>query len=75
MEALNKNIRSIRSKGARKTSTENNFTDVWNHLWDRSRPTIVDMERKIKKRQGKIIIATEIESMVESLFEEEGDCG
>ena len=75
LEALNKHIRSIRSKGARKTSTENNFTDVWNHLWDRSRPTIVDMERKIQKRQGKIIIATEIESMVESLFEEEGDCG
>ena len=75
LEALNKNIRSIRSKGARKTSTEKNFTDVWNHLWDRSRPTIVDMERKIQKRQGKIIIATEIESMVESLFEEEGDCG
>ena len=75
LEALNKNIRSIRSKGASKTSTENNFTDVWNHLWDRSRPTIVDMERKIQKRQGKIIIATEIESIVESLFEEEGDCG
>ena len=44
-------------------------------MWDRSRLTIVDMERKIQKRQGKIIIATEIESIVESLFEEEGDCG
>ena len=75
LESLNKNIRSRRSTGARKTSTEDNFTDVYNHLWDRSRPTIVEMERKIKRRPVKLLIATEIETLVESMFEEEEDCG
>ena len=75
LEALNKHIRSIRSKGARKDSTIHNFTDVYNHLWDRSRPTIVEMERKIQRRPTKVMIATEIESMVDSIFEEEEDCG
>ena len=74
LEALNKHIRSIRSRGARKDSTINNFTDVYNHLWDRSRPIIVELERKIQRRPGKLVIATEIESMVESIFEEE-ECG
>ena len=75
LESLNKNIRSRRSTGARKTSTEDNFTDVYNHLWDRSRPTIFEMERKIKRRPVKLLIATEIETLVESMFEEEEDCG
>ena len=72
LEARNKHIRS---KGARKDITINNFTDVYNHLWDRSRPIIVELERKIQRRPGKLVIATEIESMmVESMFEEE-ECG
>ena len=72
LEARNKHIRS---KGARKDSTINNFTDVYNHLWDRSRPTIVEMERKIKRRPGKLVIATQIESLVDSMFvEEEEEC-
>ena len=75
LEALNKHIRSIRSTGARKDSTIHNFTDVYNHLWDRSRPTIVEMERKIQRRPVKLVIATEIESMVASMFKEEEDCG
>ena len=75
LEALNKNIRSIRSRGARKDSTVHNFTDVFNHLWDRSRPVIVEMERKIKRRPVKLVIATQIESLVERMFEEEEDCG
>ena len=75
LEVLNKHIRSIRSKGARKDSTIHNFTDVYNHLWDRSRPTIVEMERKIQRRPVKLMIATQIESLVESMFEEEEDCG
>ena len=52
-----------------------NFTDVFNHLWDRSRPVIVEMERKIKRRPVKLVIATQIESLVERMFEEEEDCG
>ena len=71
LEALNKHIRSIRSTGARKDSTIHNFTDVYNHLLDRSRPIIVEMER----RPVKLVIATQIESLVESIFEEEEDCG
>ena len=47
--------------------------DTYNHLWDRSRPTIVEMERKVKRKKEKGIISTEIESLVESLFLEEGE--
>ena len=63
----------IRSRGARKDSTLHNFTDTYNHLWDRSRPVIVEMERKIKRRPAKLKVSTEIESMVESMFAEEGE--
>ena len=37
LEALNKLIRQMRARGARKDSTVNNFRDTYNHLWDRSR--------------------------------------
>ena len=63
----------MRSRGARIDSTLNNFTDTYNHLWDRSRLVIVEMERKIKRRPAKVVVGTEIESMVESMFLEE-DC-
>ena len=68
LEALNKLIRAMRARGSRKDSTMNNFSDTFNHLWDRSRPTIVEMERVITKKKQKIQISTEIESLVESLF-------
>ena len=71
LEALNKNIRETRNHGARKISTEENMTDSFNHLWDRSRPTIAEMERVIKRRPAKLVIAREIEALVESLFLEE----
>ena len=51
-----------------------NFTDTYHHLWDRSRPVIVQMERKIKRRPVKLVVGTEIEAMVESMFLEEA-CG
>ena len=50
LEALNKLIRAMRAHGSRKDSTMNNFSDTFNHLWDRSRPTIVEMERVITKK-------------------------
>ena len=56
LEALNKWIRRLREKGARKIDTLANFTDTFNHLWDRSRPQIVEMKRKIKKRKPKLVI-------------------
>ena len=71
LEALNKQIKDMREHGSRKDSTENNFLDTYHHLWDRSRPTIVEMERKIKRRKQKLIISTEIEALVDSLFMEE----
>ena len=71
LEALNKLIREMRNHGSRKDSTVHNFTDTFNHLWDRSRPTIVEMDREIKRRKSKIHISTEIEALVESLFLED----
>ena len=71
LEALNKHIRDMRCHGSRKDSTVNNFTDTYNHLWDRSRPDIVEMERIIKRRKPKVLISTEIEALVESLFLED----
>ena len=73
-KALNKDVRFMRSRGARKDTTLNNFTDTFNHLWDRSRPIIVEMERKIKRRPLKLLVGTEIEAAVEGLFAEES-CG
>ena len=67
----NKRIRNLREHGSRKDCTENNFLDTFNHLWDRSRPTIVEMERLIPRRKQKITISREIEALVESLFLEE----
>ena len=71
LEALNKYVRSRRETGARKDCTLNNFTDTFNHLWDRSRPTIVEMARQINRRAPRLHIMTEIEALVESLFLEE----
>ena len=71
LEALNKCIRSMRSTGARKDNTLHNFTDTFHHLWDRSRPVIVEMERKVKRRAPRLVVVTEIEAFVEGLFLEE----
>ena len=71
LEALNKYIRSRRKTGARKDTTMHNFMDTFNHLWDRSRPTVVEMARKIQRRTPKLMVMTEIEALVESLFLED----
>ena len=71
LEALNKYIRSRRETGARKDSTMHNFMDTFNHLWDCSRPTIVEIARKIQRRTPKLMVMTEIEALVESLFLED----
>ena len=56
LESLNKHIRQIKEHGARKVTNEDAFRDCYNHLWDRSRPTIVEMERNIKRRANKVIL-------------------
>ena len=71
LESLNKYIRDFRRSGARKDNTFNNFVDTFHHMWDRSRPTICALERNIKKRKDKVMISTEIEALVDSLFEED----
>ena len=73
LEALNKYIRSRRETGARKDTTMHNFMDTFNHLWDRSRPTIVEMARIIRRKTPKLMVMTEIEAVVESLFLEDED--
>ena len=52
-------------------NTLNNFMDCYNHMWDRSRPTILAMEREIRPKKSKVLISTEIEALVETLFLEE----
>ena len=42
-------------------------------MWDRSRPTIVEMERKVRRKKEKVIVSTEIEALVESMFLEKGE--
>ena len=49
------------------------FWGAFGPLWrDRSQPQTIEMKRKIKKRKPKLVIETEIEAAVGSLFEE--DC-
>ena len=64
-------LNQVRARGARKDSTSHNFQDSFCHLWDRSRPVIVSMERCIKRHKPKVTISTEIEAAVQSLFLEE----
>ena len=64
-------IQSIRQGTSRKDSTLNNLTDTFHHLWDRLRPPIVEMDRKIMRQKAKVLIMTEIEALVDSLFLEE----
>ena len=71
LEALNKYVCSRRETGARKDCTLHNFTDTFNHLWDRSRPTIVEMARQINRRVPRLHIMAEIEALVETLLLEE----
>ena len=68
LEALNKWIRRMDQSGSRADSTTHRFTDIFYHLWDCSRPNIVEMERKIRRKKPKVVISTEIEMLVESLF-------
>ena len=70
-EALNRYVRKADDSGSRADSTFHRFTDIFNHLWDRSRPKIVEMERKIIRRKEKVVICTEIETLVLSLFLED----
>ena len=68
LEALNKWIRRMDQSESRADSTTHRFTDIFYHLWDHSRPNIVEMERKIRRKKPKVVISTEIEMLVESLF-------
>jgi hypothetical protein len=67
-EAQNKFIRYLRNHGARKSSTEFNFQDTWTHLWRRSSPLVIELDREKRKRGTKLIVQNEIDTLVETLF-------
>lgn len=54
MEAVNKNVRSLREHGARKTSVEQNFIDVFHHLVQRSSPLLAELDREKPKRKPRV---------------------
>ena len=53
LESVNKFIKSLRKESARKTSTEANFLDCFNHLWMKSSPLLVNLEQKKLGKQRK----------------------
>ena len=69
LEAQNKFVRYLRAHGARKTCTEENFQDTWNHLWRRSSPLITELDREKRRRRSKILVQNQIDTLVEILFE------
>jgi len=68
LEALNKWVRFYRTHLARKTSSLDNFRDVYNHMWRSSSPKIVTLQRTKKKMRRKMQVSTCIEALKESLF-------
>ena len=71
LEALNKFIRYFRERGARTTSTADNFLDTFNHLWQRSSPILHDLFREKKRRAPKMVVLRQIDTLVETLFTQE----
>ena len=69
LEAQNKFVRYLRVHGARKTSTEENFQDTRNHLWRRLSPLVTELDREKRKRRSKILVQNEVDTLVETLFE------
>jgi hypothetical protein len=68
LEALNKNIRHLRVHGARKTSISDNFQDVFIHMWRRSSPVVVELDRKKRERRRTTANSTSvIDNLVESI--------
>ena len=69
LEGLNKNIRFLRVHGARKTSIADNFQDVFHHIWRRSSPLVVELDREKKSRKKtKSGAMSRIDSVVTAMF-------
>ena len=71
LESLNKFIRQIRSRRSRTNSTENNFRDTFNHLWRKSSPKIVALEREKGRRKKPLLVQQELEAFIEKYFLED----
>ena len=71
LESLNKFIRQIRSRRSRTNSTENNFRDTFNHLWRKSSPKIVALEREKGCRKKPLLVQQELEAFIEKYFLED----
>ena len=68
LEATNKLVKHLRIHGACKTSIKANFKDTFQHLWHRSSPLIVEMNREKRRLMKRILVLGEIETLGESLF-------
>ena len=79
LESNNKFVRALRREGARKTSTEDNFKDTFQHLWLKSSPLLFAIEKekakRRKERKMKASVNGEIDTLVASFFEEEDISG
>jgi hypothetical protein len=53
------------------STTEANFTDVFNHCWQGSSPLLAELDREKRGRAQKVLVQNEIDSLVESMFCEE----
>ena len=68
LEALNKNIRHLREHGARKVSIKANFHDVYLHMWRRSRPFVVALDREKTKKKREHEENSDIGEMMCAMF-------
>lgn len=76
LETQNKFVRHLQIHGARKTSVEDNFHDVFGHLWRKSSPRLVHMDRKKRSKKSvakRPVVQSKIDNFVESLFMEGRD--
>ena len=67
-EAIDKLIRYLREHGSRKVSSEANFHDTFVHLWKRSLPAIVALNRDKAHKLLKSHLQSAIDSVVQSCF-------
>ena len=75
LETNNKFVRALRRESSRKTSTEENFQDTFQHLWLKSSPLLIAVGKeksKLKKeRKRGHLVLNEIDSLTESLFQDD----
>ena len=68
-EGLHGKIRDIRCRRARMVSRKKNCVDTFNHLFQLTDPSLAALDKR-KKRQykPKIVVPSEVDAFVESMF-------